>query len=103
MGVLDTLNHIPWFPDVAITLGTVFLLVGVYILVLQPRMVLTRSTRIRQPCPDRWEYNEKEGTCTPMYRTSCQKFRTDNPELQSWWQQCEFAKNCGTNWGGVCE
>jgi hypothetical protein len=29
MGVLDTLNSIPWFPDVAITLGTVFLLVGV--------------------------------------------------------------------------
>ena len=103
MGVLDTLNGIPWFPDVAVTLATVFLLVGVYLLVLQPRILITKRTRVDQPCPDRWEHDPKTNVCRPLYRTSCTEFRADDPNLQSLNQQCEFAKNCGTNWGGFCE
>lgn len=103
MGVLDTLNQIPWFPDVAITLATVGLLVGVYLLILQPRVYLTKQTRISGECPDRWKLNVQTGMCEPSYRTECQPFHHKDRNMQNMFAQCEFATRCGTNWGGACQ
>lgn len=90
-----------WFPDVIVTLATVALLVGFYYFVLQPQIRIRKSTRISQQCPDRWLFNGEK--CEPRYETSCLPFSPNDPNMQSYTSQCEFAKRCGTNWGGMCQ
>lgn len=89
--------------DIAVTLATVALLVGIYLMILKPTVQITKDTRIDQVCPDRWAYNAKTKKCEPRYKTSCMEFSPTDPNLQNYVSQCEFAAQCGTNWAGMCQ
>jgi|688.fasta_scaffold00948_4 hypothetical protein len=88
--------------DILVTLVTVTLLLLIYVYVLRPEIRIGKNTRIDQLCPDRWVYNQKTKRCEPRYKTQCREFSPDDPTLQSYREQCDFATTCGTNWAGVC-
>ncbi len=88
--------------DILVTLVTVTLLLLIYVYVLRPEIRIGKNTRIEQMCPDRWVYNSTTKRCEPKYKTQCRDFSPDDPTLQSYREQCDFAKACGTNWAGVC-
>lgn len=89
--------------DVGIAIATLLVLIGVYLYVLRPTIVMGKRTSIMQKCPDRWSFNPKNGYCEPRYETQCRPFKAGSKEVRSYSQQCDLAKSCGTNWGGVCE
>ena len=63
-------------------------------------MVITPSAEHLSACPDQWNYDYNTKMCTPSYNTKCVPF---NPEIVTTISQaCDIAKECGTNWSGMC-
>jgi len=90
------------FRDAIIALTTAALLLAIYIYLLKPEIRIGANTKIDQVCPDRWAYNEKTKKCEPRYTTQCVAFSPNNPTLQTYRSQCDFALSCGTDWAGMC-